>query len=171
MEDLINTIGRGPIPDQLATLRTARAWLDAAIDAWAFDRRIRPPKVGLIASDLPQLHGLRTDVHRLLANRNLGQPTTRRIGGDVSFTVEHTGNVTPRPSGRGTNWIAATVAMEIYEAQTRGTWPRLKVCANPVCQVAFYDRSRNSNAVWHSVRLCGNAINLRAHRARRASAK
>jgi hypothetical protein len=28
-------------------------------------------------------------------------------------------------------------------------------------------RSRNTSAVWHDVRFCGNAINLRASRARR----
>jgi len=37
----------------------------------------------------------------------------------------------------------------------------------PRCRVAFYDRSRNASGVWHSVRICGNAINLRAHRERR----
>jgi hypothetical protein len=30
-------------------------------------------------------------------------------------------------------------------------------------------RSRNASGVWHSVRIRGNAINLRAHRERRRS--
>jgi predicted RNA-binding Zn ribbon-like protein len=42
----------------------------------------------------------------------------------------------------------------------------LKVCRNPRCRVAFYDRSRNNSGVWHDVRTCGNAANLRAHRER-----
>ena len=171
VEDLINTVGRGPLPDQLATLRAARAWLDAAVTAWAHDRQTRPDKIGLIASDLPELRDLRDDVHRLLANRSTAQPRSHGFSGDVSFALRSTGSVEPQPKGRGAEWAAATVALEIYEAQTRGTWPRLKVCANPVCQVAFYDLSRNSNAVWHSLRLCGNAINLRAHRARHVSSK
>jgi predicted RNA-binding Zn ribbon-like protein len=33
--------------------------------------------------------------------------------------------------------------------------------------VAFFDRSRNNSGVWHDVAACGNAINLRASRARR----
>ncbi|MGY3230346.1 putative RNA-binding Zn ribbon-like protein [Luteibacter sp. HA06] len=31
---------------------------------------------------------------------------------------------------------------------------------------AFQNRSKNASAVWHDVRVCGNAINLRASRAR-----
>ncbi|MGV9881539.1 CGNR zinc finger domain-containing protein [Streptomyces sp. NPDC003006] len=44
---------------------------------------------------------------------------------------------------------------------------RLKTCRNPLCRVAFYDRSRNNSGVWHDVKTCGNAANLRAYRARR----
>jgi len=49
------------------------------------------------------------------------------------------------------------------------TWRRLKVCRNPRCQVAFFDRSRNNSGVWHSTKVCGNVENLRAHRARAKS--
>jgi predicted RNA-binding Zn ribbon-like protein len=44
------------------------------------------------------------------------------------------------------------------------------VCRNPRCRVAFYDRSRNNSGVWHDVRTCGNAANLRAHRERQRAA-
>jgi predicted RNA-binding Zn ribbon-like protein len=47
------------------------------------------------------------------------------------------------------------------------TWHRLKICRNDRCAVSFYDRSRNSNAVWHDSRKCGNATYLRASRARK----
>jgi predicted RNA-binding Zn ribbon-like protein len=54
-------------------------------------------------------------------------------------------------------------------AQENTEW-RLKLCRNPECAVAFYDRSKNSSAVWHNVKTCGNAANLRASRARRRAA-
>jgi predicted RNA-binding Zn ribbon-like protein len=46
-------------------------------------------------------------------------------------------------------------------------WRRMKLCGNGRCAVAFFDRSRNNSGVWHDVAACGNAINLRASRARR----
>jgi predicted RNA-binding Zn ribbon-like protein len=72
-------------------------------------------------------------------------------------------------------WSAATglpvpevvlVLAALFQGQQAGTRRRLKTCRNPRCRVAFYDRSRNASGVWHSVRICGNAINLRAHRER-----
>ena len=46
-------------------------------------------------------------------------------------------------------------------------WSRLKLCRNDRCAVSFYDRSRNNSAVYHDSRVCGNAIYLRASRARK----
>jgi predicted RNA-binding Zn ribbon-like protein len=46
-------------------------------------------------------------------------------------------------------------------------WRRLKLCRNDRCAVSFYDRSRNNSAVYHDSRECGNAIYLRASRARK----
>ena len=43
---------------------------------------------------------------------------------------------------------------------------RRKICRDPRCGVAFYDRSRNNNGVWHDLKTCGNAANLRSCRAR-----
>ncbi len=67
-------------------------------------------------------------------------------------------------------WLASAVWGEVLLAQRDGRWERLKVCRNPVCPCAFYDRSRNNSRVWHDVRTCGNVANLRASRARRRAA-
>jgi predicted RNA-binding Zn ribbon-like protein len=79
------------------------------------------------------------------------------------------GVVAYRSMGRGWKRRAGTVHAELLLAQATGTRERLKACQNPDCRAAFYDRSRNSSSVWHDTKLCGNAINLRASRARRAS--
>jgi hypothetical protein len=50
---------------------------------------------------------------------------------------------------------------------TLGPWRRLKLCRNDRCAVSLYDRSRNNSAVYHDSRECGNAIYLRASRARK----
>jgi predicted RNA-binding Zn ribbon-like protein len=55
----------------------------------------------------------------------------------------------------------------IRRAQEDGTWSRLKVCANPDCQWAFYDRSRNQQGNWCDMAVCGNRLKNRQLRARR----
>jgi hypothetical protein len=80
------------------------------------------------------------------------------------------GSVRLRPEQAGRQALVTLVLAALYEGQHTGTSHRLKTCRNPRCRVAFYDRSRNASGVWHSVRSCGNAINLRAHRERRRAA-
>jgi len=61
----------------------------------------------------------------------------------------------------------------IRDAQHDGTWSRLKLCGNPDCLWAFYDRSHSRRGAWCDMASCGNLIknrNLRARRAVRASA-
>ena len=55
----------------------------------------------------------------------------------------------------------------VRQAQEDGTWARLKVCGNPDCQWAFYDRSRNQQGSWCDMSLCGNRLKNRELRARR----
>jgi predicted RNA-binding Zn ribbon-like protein len=62
--------------------------------------------------------------------------------------------------------VASLVAVEMFKAQLDGSWNRLKACRNPRCAVAFFNRSRNNSGVWHDVKVCGNAANLRVYRAR-----
>jgi predicted RNA-binding Zn ribbon-like protein len=52
-------------------------------------------------------------------------------------------------------------------AQEDGTWARLKVCGNPDCQWAFFDRSRNQQGSWCDMAACGNRHKNRELRARR----
>lgn len=55
----------------------------------------------------------------------------------------------------------------VHRAQEDGSWRRLKVCANPECQWAFYDRSRNQQGSWCEMAVCGNRLKNRQLRARR----
>ena len=44
-----------------------------------------------------------------------------------------------------------------------------QVCANPECEWAFYDRSRNRQGAWCTMASCGNRLKNRRFRARHAS--
>ncbi|MDA8070485.1 MAG: CGNR zinc finger domain-containing protein [Actinomycetota bacterium] len=52
----------------------------------------------------------------------------------------------------------------------RGEWARIKLCPNPVCLEAFYDRSKNRSRAWCDMAGCGSTMKARAYRARRRGA-
>ncbi len=58
----------------------------------------------------------------------------------------------------------------IRDAQADGSWKRLKLCGNPDCRWAFYDRSHSRRGAWCDMASCGNRLKNRNLRARRASA-
>jgi predicted RNA-binding Zn ribbon-like protein len=56
--------------------------------------------------------------------------------------------------------------ISIRDAQADGTWSRLRVCRNPDCRWAFFDRSRNRQGTWCTMAACGNRDKNRRFRAR-----
>lgn len=54
----------------------------------------------------------------------------------------------------------------VVAAMAGGTWTRLKVCLNDECRWAFYDHSNSRGSKWCDMRICGNRVKQRAHRAR-----
>ncbi len=56
----------------------------------------------------------------------------------------------------------------IRDAQADGSWDRLKLCGNPDCRWAFYDRSHSRRGAWCDMATCGNRLKNRNLRARRA---
>ncbi|MFD0788356.1 CGNR zinc finger domain-containing protein, partial [Micromonospora azadirachtae] len=86
---------------------------------------------------------------------------------EATLRLDENGVVHLSPAGTGAQALIALVLAALFEAQLTDERRRIKTCANPRCQVAFYDRSRNNSGVWHSLRVCGRPANLRAHRARR----
>ncbi|MGW9028179.1 CGNR zinc finger domain-containing protein [Streptomyces sp. NPDC055722] len=81
-----------------------------------------------------------------------------RLGGNGEVHLE--------PRGTGWRRVAPLALIEIFEAQQACTWPRLKMYRNDRCGTAFFDRSKGNSGVWHDVKVCGNAANLWAYRAR-----
>lgn len=174
VQDLLNTIpaGRPRKPDLLSTTELAAAWLATAASSWA-------SAIGASAPDLPEPGG-----NDLAAMRRLrsavavavrGAPGSDEdtgpvpVTGSLSLTLDGTGRVSAAPRGTvPAGWLRSAVLAEMLEAQRADMWRRLKVCRNDICAVAFYDRSRNNSGVWHDVRVCGNAINLRTSRERRS---
>jgi predicted RNA-binding Zn ribbon-like protein len=62
----------------------------------------------------------------------------------------------------------AGLLLTIRDAQADGSWDRLKLCGNPDCRWAFYDRSHSRRGAWCEMASCGNRLKNRNLRARRA---
>jgi len=158
VQDLLNTrdVG-GKVPDLLASRDLALDWLITEKDLLGdlFD----PPE-----ADLDELRALRRELTAVLHGEDaaLRSPMV-----PASLVIAPTGDVRLEPAGTGPQRFSSTVWAEVFLAQQNDTWRRLKLCRNAPCSSAFYDRSRNNSGVWHDVKVCGNAVNLRASRARR----
>ena len=72
-----------------------------------------------------------------------------------------------RPRAPGIDGALGEIVVIVAEAMTKGTWRRLKVCANDTCRWAFYDNSRARSGKWCSMKVCGNTAKQNAWRARR----
>ena len=180
-QDLLNTAPAGHKPDLLADLASARTWVSEATAQWSAATGRPVPEVVLDAGDLHLLQTFRDDLREVIAKEHDGTPDTgpaapdTRPAAPVLYTAAAAlqlgadGSVRLHPQETGPQALVMLILAALFEDQQAGTGRRLKTCRNPRCQVAFYDRSRNASGVWHSVRVCGNAINLRAHRERRRS--
>jgi predicted RNA-binding Zn ribbon-like protein len=141
----------------------------------ATGRRIRSlpvPEVVLDADGLQGLRAFRKDLREVMTRAHDAAPGTRSAAPVLHSTaaalqLAPDGSVRCQPQETGQQALVTLVLAALYEGQLAGTRMRLKTCRNPQCPLAFYDRSRNASGVWCSVRICGNAINLRAHRERR----
>ncbi len=166
VHDFLNTVGIGEYgPDLLADTALARAWAESAVRTWSALRGVDAQPPALDDADLSKLRALRDTIAKMVA----GEPPGRRGTGSVSasFALSDTGEVRLEPAGSGWRWLASALWTEILLSQQDDTWRRIKRCHNHQCGSAFYDRSKNNSGVWHDVKTCGNAANLRASRARR----
>jgi len=172
VQDLLNTAPAGtpPEPDLLADDASSRAWARAATAAWAQATGQLVPQMVPDPDGLAELRAFRDELHRLTATPppEAGDPAAVPVlhTATAALQLDENGQVHLEPRGTGWRRIASLVLVAAFEGQRADTRRRLKVCRNPRCAVTFYDRSRNNSGVWHDVKICGNAANLRAYRAR-----
>jgi predicted RNA-binding Zn ribbon-like protein len=175
VQDFLNTRPTHPAPsakpepasDLLADLDSAQRWLDGALLNWSQENGMPQSGVLLTEADLDKLCGLRADLTSLVRYTDQPHDATLLPSASVFMRVGPDGTALLEPRGDGSRRVSAIVLIEMFTAQRLDTWRRLKVCRNDRCAVSFYDRSRNNSAVWHDSRECGNAVYLRASRARK----
>jgi predicted RNA-binding Zn ribbon-like protein len=164
VQDIVNTRGvEGKLDDLLDAVGPAGEWLLLALEAWGVNRSQPVPSIQVRASEIAELRELRAELVGVMQGTAVAGVAPLEVG------VSASGEAQLRPVGTGIAWLRSAAYTEIVRAQASDIWKRFKLCANPMCLSAFYDRSRNNSGVWHNVRTCGNAANLRASRARRAA--
>lgn len=172
VQDIINTMafaGRPGEPDLLADLDSAQAWINQTLARWAAAVDREPVEIVLQQGDQDDLRQLRFDVLKAVSGGNFEASRVSRFG-SLAARLGNDGQVEVEPRGERVRYFASAVLLECFLAQRLDTWRRLKACKNDRCRVAFYDMSRNNSGAWHDVKVCGNAANLRASRARRRAA-
>jgi hypothetical protein len=169
VQDVVNThpTQRPPVADLLADVDCAQRWLDGALRNWSHETGVPQTPVLLTEDHLDKLRGLRADLTGLLRSGDQTHDAPLLPSAAVSARIGPGGKALLEPRGQGSRRVSAIVLIEIFTAQRMDTWRRLKICRNEVCSVSFYDRSRNNSGVYHDSRVCGNAIYLRASRARK----
>jgi len=165
VQDFLNTKAIEDHPDLLADPVLAQSWLTTAVRAWSTTRGDEELPPTLTPTDVTKLRALRATIAGLITEDVGGSPGIGSVS--ASFALSDSGDVRLEPAGSGWRWLASALWGEILLSQQTGTWRRLKRCHNPDCRSTFYDRSKNNSGVWHDVKVCGNAANLRASRARR----
>src|SRR5215472_6879039 len=108
-------------------------------------------------------------LHRLAPPRPLRQVTS-----EATLRLEVTaGGQVRLETGDDAERLAdglAGLLLTISGAQADGSWDRMKLCGNPDCLWAFYDRSHSRQGAWCDMASCGNRLKNRSLRARRAQA-
>jgi len=177
VQAFVNTLDLDLDTDMFARAEEAHGWLADAglIDAASSAGPASPD----FASDLRLAREVRASIGALIAHHDDAEALTEderlpleQVGhqGQPRLQITPNGQVsleTESPAGRVAGGLLGLLLI-IRDAQADGSWDRLKLCGNPDCRWAFYDRSHSRRGAWCDMASCGNRLKNRNLRARRA---
>ena len=139
-------------PDMLRDSANAEVWAAHAVHAWSVQRtHCQPP--ALTDHDTIKLRDVRSLIEDGLAGVSVGHQD--RLFGPLQFTLAGAAEISYVPKGQGWQWFCGAILGEILLSRNVGSWQRMKLCRNPACRAAFYDRTWNISGVWHNPGICG----------------
>lgn len=167
VEAFLNTLDVSGSLDRIAEPDALRTWLTAQGLLPADDTAAG-------ADDVVTAHELRRVLRDLAAANHDGtaDPVATAALNDLTATVGLTARFIPdgtlelTGTAPGVTGALARLLGAVAVAVADGTWPRLKLCRNDACAVAFYDRSRNRSGRWCDMAVCGNRMKARTFRER-----
>jgi predicted RNA-binding Zn ribbon-like protein len=168
VQAFVNTRDLEDQSDLLSDADGARAWLVEA--------GLLSPDAPIAAADLELAQAVRESIRGLLESGDGDMPSGADLDPLRQLANTHRPRLTVEDGGmlglenpRHDNLSDGLfdLLLIIRRAQQDGSWSRLKVCANPDCRWAFYDRSRNQQGNWCNMAVCGNRLKNRQLRSRR----
>jgi predicted RNA-binding Zn ribbon-like protein len=171
VQSFVNTLDRDHGTDVLARDDDARAWLTEA------GLLTSEAAKAAVTSDLELARQARESIRALIGRDPLtvaeldpldsvlavAQPPLR-------ITADGRVQLCGEPADKLPDGLVYLLLI-VRDAQADGTWDRLKLCGNPDCRWAFYDRSHSRRGAWCDMATCGNRIKNRNLRARQAQAR
>ena len=171
VQDFVNTEIPDFHRDDIATPAELAAWLAAEGLAKRSD------EVG--AALFVEARALRSALRELALANTLGTPPPRGRRTAIDTTLRAFplalrlvgGRTRLAPSMDGARGGLAAIVAVLAEAQSAGTWERLKACREESCGWVFYDSSRNRSSSWCSMQVCGGRAKASSYRRRRARSR
>jgi predicted RNA-binding Zn ribbon-like protein len=161
VESFLNSIDLESGRDDLDSPVRFRGWLIANGHPAAAD--------GLTAADLWFARELRDALRaEVREHADADHARLNALAAEVALRADFTAaGLGVQPAENGVRGVLGEVLGAVVIADREGRWQRLKICRERHCQVAFYDRSKNSSRCWCSMSVCGNRNKTRAYRGRR----
>lgn len=169
VQDLLNTTSkaRDYAVDLLGEISTSQRWLDDALNQLRSVDSLAPPKNVIVRdAEREQLRVLRSEFRMALSAASDPGSVHHAIMSSATAVSVESGQVRLHATGGGLDLLRSYLLVQLVKGSYEGTLRRLKLCANPECDIAFFDRSKNCSRLWHEVSSCGNAANTRAYRQR-----
>jgi predicted RNA-binding Zn ribbon-like protein len=147
-----------------------------AARSWFVDASLLTAGAPMTLADLELARATRASIRTLIGSGEAATPSGPSLAPLRELAATHRPRLAVRDGGmlELENPQHDDVADGLFEllliirgAQADGTWSRLRICANPDCCWAFYDRSRNQQGNWCNMAVCGNRLKNRHLRARR----
>jgi predicted RNA-binding Zn ribbon-like protein len=164
VQSFVNTLNREDGTDELAGPAGARAWLATA--------DLIPDEAAPTDDDLQLTREVRESIRALIGRDQLTPEQLRPLDAvlaqaqpPLNVTADGQVRLCAEPAGKLADGLVRLLLI-IRDAQADGTWDRLKLCGNPDCRWAFYDRSHSRRGQWCDMTTCGNKIKNRNLRAR-----
>ena len=172
LQAFVNTLDVEQATDDLSSPAALDSWLRSAGLSPRPAGQARPAELALAVELREALRGvLRSHVARQPAA--VAEPAARlaEIASAMPARINAAadGSLHVVADEKDSQAAFAELLLIAAEAQTLGTWSRLKVCSADDCQWAFYDRSPTRSGCWCSMQVCGSRAKSRAYRERSAA--
>jgi predicted RNA-binding Zn ribbon-like protein len=176
-------IGEKPAPDRL---RVVQAFLNTAtsgredfaspdcLQEWLIGHDLLDANATVSAADLRQAISVRQALVQLTIARQEGSSDTNAVetlnraarSAQMSVSFGQRGRACIEPLAPAVDGALGKIIAIVVDAMADGTWDRFKICRDPGCSWAFYDRSKNHSGTWCDITSCGNVAKARTYRAR-----